>query len=417
MPGEIVVGLDVGTTKICTLVGETTPNGGVQITGVGVASCNGLRKGSVVDLSVTARSIKESVAKAAKQAQVEVNSVMVGITGEHVASMNTQGSVAITSSAGEITEVDLEHVIEQAKVILCPPDRQILHAEPRFYSVDGQKGIQNPLGMAGQRLDVEAHVVTVARSFVDNLAKAIERAGLAVAKEGFILESLAAAEAVLTPEEKQVGVALVDIGGGTTDLAVFHRGTVCYTAVIPVGGWNVSHDLALGLNIADEEAERLKIASGTALIDSVAEDDIVEVNRPGSDEPLPVPRQLLSEIIQPRMEELFEMVGQQIAEAGVGTPGAGVVLTGGTSLLSGAFAVAEGVFQDMEVRLGLPRCAGGIADSVAKPPFATSVGLVMMAARRNAEEHQRSEEGHLLSPVQRGFRRIVKGVFRSSPKR
>jgi cell division protein FtsA len=342
---------------------------------------------------------------------------MVGVTGEHIASMNTQGSVAITGSAGEITELDLEHVIEQAKVILCPPDRQILHALPRSYSVDGHKGIQNPLGMTGQRLDVEAHVVTASRSFVDNLVKAIDRAGLGIENNGIALASLAAAESALTPEEKQVGVALADIGGGTTDIAVFHRGTVCYSAVIPVGGWNVSHDLALGLNISDEEAERLKIEAGSALIESVAEDEIVEVNRPGSDEPIPIPRRVLSEIIQPRMEELFEMVGQKIAEAGIGAPGAGVVFTGGASLLPGAFAVAESVLKDAEIRLGLPRCAGGIADSVNQPPFATSVGLVMWAARRNAEAAHENEEGHLLSPVQRGFRRIVKGVFRGSSKR
>jgi cell division protein FtsA len=192
---------------------------------------------------------------------------------------------------------------------------------------------------------------------------------------------------------------------------------VCYSSVIPVGGWNVSHDLALGLNIADEEAERLKIESGMALVESVAEDDIVDVNRPGSDEPVPVPRRLLVEIIQPRMEELFEMAGQKIAESGIGTPGAGVVLTGGTSLLPGALTVAESVLDGMEVRLGLPRCAGGIADRVAKPSYATSVGLVMMAARRSVEETHGREEGHLLSPVQRGFRRFMKGVFRGSPKR
>ncbi|MBW3623551.1 MAG: cell division protein FtsA [Armatimonadetes bacterium] len=414
MPGEIVVGLDVGTTKTCAIVGEAGPGGSVELTGVGVTPCHGLKKGAVVDLVATTKSIRESVEKAARQAQVEIRTVTVGITGEHIASMNTRGNVSVEHPGDEISELDRDRALKQAKVILCPPDRQILHAEPSHYTVDGQNGIRQPVGMVGSRLEVEAHVVTGARSYVENIIKSVERAGLAVEEDGIVLESLAAAEAVLSPDEREMGVALVDIGGGTTDLAVFQKGSVCHSAVIPVGGWHMTHDLSVGLTVSEEEAERLKLEYGTALTENVPESEDVLVHRINSEEPTPLPRKVLAEILEARVEELFELIGKEIAEGCKGKPRAGLVITGGAAQLPGILVVADRVLKETEVRLGLPRCAGGVADSVAKPPYAAAVGLVMLAARRHEQVSQ--EDGHLLNPMNGWLKKVVRSVFKGDPR-
>lgn len=414
MPGEIVVGLDVGTTKTCAIVGEVRSGGALELTGVGVTPCHGLRKGAVVDLVATTKSIRESVGKAARQAQVEIRSVTMGVTGEHITSMNTRGNVAVEHPGDEISELDRDRALKQARIILCPPDRQILHAEPQFYSVDGQNGIRQPVGMVGSRLEVEAHVVTAARSYIENVIRAVERAGLAVEENGIVLESLAASEAVLSRDEKEMGVALVDIGGGTTDLAIFNKGSICHSAVIPVGGWQMTHDLSVGLTLSEEEAERLKLEHGTVLSDTVADTDDVLVKRLNSEEPTPLPKKLLSEILEARVEELFELIGKQLKENYRGKPAAGLVVTGGAAQLHGLLSVADRVLGETEIRLGIPRCAGGVADSVAKPPYAAAVGLVMIASRRHTGESE--EDGHLLNPMNGWFKKVVRSVFKGEDR-
>jgi cell division protein FtsA len=415
LPGEIVVGLDVGTTKVCAIVGETGPGASLHITGVGVTPCDGLRKGVVVDLAAATRSIKESVQTAARQAQAEVRTVTAGISGEHLLSEICKGRVNVADPNGGITGADRDRALDQAKARFDDTDRYVLHVEPRFYAVDGQSGILKPVGMVGRTLEYEAHVATAGRSFTENLLKAIERAGLAVAEGGWVLNSIASAEAVLSDEERQLGVAVADIGGGVTDLSVYQRGKVRHSAVIPVGGYHVTHDLSLGLQVAEEEAERLKLEHGSALVDSIDEKEIIDIRRPGSPEPIPLPRRLLPQIIEPRMEELFELIAQKISEAGAGKPGAGIVLTGGGALLPGAQAVAERTFGETEIRLGWPRCAGGIADSLAKPPFSTAVGLAMIAARHSESGSEEPEEG-LLHPMQSRLNRLFKAVFRGRGK-
>ena len=363
-----------------------------------------------MDLVATTKSIRESVEKAARQAQVEIRSVTVGVTGEHIASMNTRGDVAVENPGDEISTEDRDRALKQARVLLCPPDRQILHAEPRFYAVDGQNGIRQPVGMMGSRLEVEAHVVTAGRSYVENVIKSVERAGPVVEEGGVLLVSLAAAEAVLSPDEKEMGVALVDIGGGTTDLAIFHKGTIVHSAVIPVGGWHMTHDLSIGLTVSEDEAERLKLEHGTTLSHAVGESEDLMVRRLNADDPIPLPRKLLAEILEARVEELFDLVGQQIREGYKGRPPAGLVVTGGAAQLHGMLAVADRVLDGVEIRLVLPRCAGGVADSVSKPPFAAAVGLAMIAARRH--ERAPDEEGHLLNPMNGWIMKEARGIFR-----
>jgi cell division protein FtsA len=390
---DIITGLDIGTTKVCALIAELTEHGEILITGVGVAPSTGMKKGVVIDIDSTTRAVEEAVTKAARQAAREVESVYVGVTGEHIASLNSNGRIAITHPDREITHGDVDRVLEAARVIVLPPDRQILHAIPRSYSIDGQNGIRHPVGMSGTRLEVQTHIVHGATTFLQNVEKCVTRAGLEVTEA--VLEPLATGEAVLLQAEKDLGVCLVDIGGGTSDLAVFVNGEVYYSAVIPVGGNHVTNDVAYGLTVAHEEAERLKTESGSALAEMVSEEDVIQVRQIGREESRKLRRRALVQIIEPRMQELFDLVQVELRKSDCqGRIPAGLVISGGGSQLKGCVEVAQQVL-GVPVRIGRPHGVGGLGATLEHPMYATAVGLILYGARQSlAAQHPTHDRRH-----------------------
>jgi cell division protein FtsA len=374
-----VVGLDIGTTKVTAIVSEASPEGRVDVIGIGSTESKGLRKGMVINLEQTVDSIKRVVEEAELMAGVEIESSYVGLAGSHIKGFNSRAVVAITSKTREIGAEDIQRVIEAAKSIPLPPDREIVHVLPQEFVVDGQDGIDDPTGMNGSRLEVNVHIITASTTATQNVVTCVNRAGLEVVET--VLEQLAAAEAVLTSDEKELGVALVDIGGGTTDIAVFDRGAIWHTAVLPLGGDNFTNDVAVGLRSPIPEAEKIKRKSGCALATMVAEDDTIEVASVGGRKPRLLPRQVLSDILQPRAEEICHLVLQEIRRSGYeGVLNSGVVITGGSAALEGLPEVAERIF-DIPIRRGLPVGVGGLVDVIASPAFATAVGLVLYGYR------------------------------------
>ena len=335
MARDCIVGLDIGTTKVCTVVAEVEEPGRISIVGVGNSLSAGIRKGVVVDIDSAAQAIIDSVEKARAMSGYDISRVIVGVTGEHVASLNSRGVIAITHANREITEDDVARVQDQSRVIVLPPDREIIHAIPRSYSIDGQNGIRFPVGMSGTRLEVETHIVTGAVTFLQNVAKCVQRAGLIV--EATVLEPIATAESVLLDDEKRLGVVIADIGGGTTDVAIFVDGDIAYSSAIPVGGNHVTHDISVGLRASEEESERVKRAHAAATLDQLDPDLLFEVLSLGGDTPRLLPQHILAEIVEPRMHELFLMLRQEILKSGYyKTLPAGIVLSGGGSQLLGA---------------------------------------------------------------------------------
>ena len=380
---EIITGLDIGSTKVATAVGELNSDGRLELIGVGIAPSNGLKKGVVVDIEATVAGIREAADKAQRMSGEEMRSVVLAVTGEHISSLNSKGVVAITHSDRQILRDDVERVMEASRVVVLPPDREIIHAIPRTFSIDGQDGVRDPVGMSGVRLEVETHLVHGGVTFLQNSTRCAERAGLEV--EDIVLASLATSEAVLLPAERELGVVAVDIGGGTTDVAVFLNGEIYYSAVIPIGGEYVSHDIAVGLQASLEEAERIKVQNGCASESSCAEDETFEYCRLGTDEPRELPRKILAHIIEPRMEDIFEKVKQEIMKSGcMGLLPAGVVLTGGCSLFSDVVELGSRLI-GLPARVGLPQNVSGMADAVSSPIYSTSVGLVQYAARLMSE--------------------------------
>ncbi|MBI3946187.1 MAG: cell division protein FtsA [Armatimonadetes bacterium] len=377
---EIIVGLDIGTTKVCAVVGEVSKDG-VALAGHGLVPCEGLRKGIVVDIRATAEAVADAVAQAEKMTGYQIRSVAVGVTGQHVASCNREASVPIQKFR-DIAEEDVAQVLEAAERGVAADGREVIHNIPRLFSIDGHAGIRRPVGMSGSSLEVESHVITAQSSQIQNVIKCVHEADLSIVPHGIILEPLATARAVLTPDERELGVALVDIGGGTSDVALFRLGTVFHSAVIAVGGNHVTNDLAVGLRVARGEAERIKLAHGTALEESVDEAEAVAITPVGQPEGdgTRVPRRIIGEIVQPRMEELFELVQAEIERAGAaGQLPAGLVLSGGGSRLPGTLAVAARVL-GVPVRLGTPLDPAAATGSLNGPEFATGVGLVLYAA-------------------------------------
>lgn len=376
MPREqIVVGLDIGTTKVCTVVGHGDPRGKLSIAGVGTVPSRGIKKGVVIDVEDTVTAIRESVERARHMAGVEFGEAVVGVTGEHIHSSNRRGTVSIVGAGGMITGEDVDRAL-QAAVMDVPPDREIIHSLPRFFAVDGHRGVRRPIGMCGQRLEVETHVVTGTASFLQNVVQCSERAGLRCA--GLVLEPIATSESVATADERELGVALIDIGGGTSDIAVFTDGTIMHSLVIPVGGNHVTRDISIGLRTPFDLAERLKIESGVAMASMIPHGEALEVMTAGSGERQRLPRMILGEIIEARMSELLEM-----AREGMGTfrlP-AGVILTGGGSMLPGAVELAQEIFQ-LPVRLGRPINLAGWGEQVETPQYSTAVGLLRFALRQ-----------------------------------
>ncbi|MBI4589888.1 MAG: cell division protein FtsA [Candidatus Rokubacteria bacterium] len=374
-----MTGLDVGTTKVCAIIAEVTPLGGLNIIGVGTSPSRGLRKGAVVNIDSTVEAIKKAVGEAEQMAGVEVGSVYAGVSGGHIRGVNSRGVVAVSGKSKEVSPADLERALEAARAINIPPDREIIHVLPQTYVVDDQDGVKEPLGMSGVRLEVEVHIVTAAVTSVQNVIRSVNRAGLTV--QDIVLQPLASSEAIVSPDEKELGVLLIDLGGGTTDVALFRDGAIVHTGVLALGGDHISNDIAVGLRTPTAEAEELKKRHGCALTALVREEETIEIPSVGGRKPRALSRQILSEIIQPRVEEIFTLVARDLGRAGLQDAAvAGVVVTGGTSIMEGVPELAGQVF-DLPVRRGIPEGVGGLGAAVQSPIYATGVGLALYGLR------------------------------------
>jgi cell division protein FtsA len=384
MPREhAIVALDVGTTKICTLVAEVEPERTLNIVGVGTAPSHGMRKGVVVNIDEVAASIAEAVDKCERLSGYRVESAHVGVTGAHIAGMNTRGVVALSSSAHEIGPADVDRAMEAARVQAISHDREVLHVIPRGYTLDGQEGVRDPVGMSGHRLEAEIHIVTAATTSVHNLVRAVKRAGIHI--DELVLQPLASSEAVLTSAERELGVALADIGGGTTDVAIFVDNGVCHTAALNVGGNHITNDLALGLRAPFSIAEDVKIKYGAAIAAEVDPTEVVEVPTFDQEEGERISKQLIASIIESRVQEIFALIGAEIERAGyAGLLPAGLVLTGGTAELRDIRRLGRNVL-GLPVRVGHPGGVVGLTDTITHPAFATSIGLLLWAAGRHLE--------------------------------
>ncbi len=371
-----IVGLDIGTKKIAAIIGEITRENKVEIIGIGTAESRGLRKGVVVNLDSTVDAIKKAQEEAELMAGVEIDSAFVGISGAHIKSFNSRGVIAVSGKNREITHEDIKRVIDQSKALSIPPDREIIHIIPQEYVVDDQDGIKDPLGMSGIKLEVNVHIVTSATTSVQNLRTCVVRAGIEI--EGIVLNQIASSASTLTHDEMELGVGMIDIGGGTTEIAIFERGSLWYTSIIPIGGDNFTNDIAVGLRTPIPEAEKIKKKFGCASSPLLDEQETVEVPSVGKGKKARVlSRQLLADIIQPRAEEIFRLVDNDIKRMGYEKSlNSGIVLTGGTALLEGLEEVAEDIF-DLPVRRGDPTGVGGLMDRVSTPDYATSVGLIL----------------------------------------
>ena len=405
----VVTGLDVGTTKVCAIIAEVTPIGGVDVIGIGTSPSRGLRKGVVVNIDSTVEAIKKAVGEAEQMAGVEVGSVYAGVSGGHIRGMNSRGVVAVSGKTKEVGLADVERAMEAARAINLPPDREIIHVLPQAYVVDDQDGVKEPLGMSGVRLEVEVHIVTAAVTSVQNVIRSVNRAGLTV--QDIVLEPLASSEAILSADEKELGVLLIDLGGGTTDVALFRDGAIWHTGVLALGGDHISNDIAVGLRTPTAEAESLKKRHGCALTALVREEETIDVPSVGGRKARQLSRQILSEIIQPRVEEIFTLVARDLARAGLqDTPAAGVVVTGGTSIMEGVPELAAQVF-DLPVRRGMPEDVGGLADVVQSPIYATGVGLALYGVRTGALASASSGNGGLLSRASRRMKEWFGEMF------
>lgn len=394
---DIVVGLDIGTTKICTIIGEFNENNQIDIIGVGTHPSKGLRKGVVVNIDNTVEAVKKATQEAEHMAGLKVESVFAGIAGGHIKGINSRGVIAVSGKNKEISQADINRVIEAAKAIALPLDREVLHILPQEFSIDDQDGIKNPMGMSGTRLEAEVHIVTGAVTSAQNIVKCVQRAGLGV--NDIVLEQLASSEATLMADEKELGVVLIDIGGGTTDLAVFAKGSIWHTQVIALGGDNITSDISVGLRTPIQEAEEIKRKYGCTLSSLIEEGETIEVPSVGGRPPRVLSRHMLCEIIQPRVEEIFTIVDRELKKAGYEDLPGGAVITGGAAIMEGIPELAEQIF-DMPVRRGLPLRIGGLVDIVNNPMYATGVGLVLYGTRnRTHKRFARPDENGALDKV------------------
>jgi cell division protein FtsA len=379
---EIVVGIDVGTTKICTLVGRVEDEHSIRILGVGIEPSDGLRKGVIVDLAAATQAITHSVERAEQTSGLEIGSALVSLAGAHVSSVNSRGAIAIPG--GVIDATDVARTLDQARAIAIPHDREIIHVIQRGFNVDGQDGIHTPVGMHGYRLEVEAHIITAAAATVENLRQCVGSSGVEI--QGFVLNPLASAEVVLTEQERQMGVAVCDIGGGTTDLAIYVDGNVWHTMVLAVGGNHITQDIAHGLRLPVAQAEEVKKQQGHAVRSEIGAEEYFSIRPFGEDHPVRINRQDLAHIIEARTTEIFSLIMQEIKRSGYdGLLPAGMVLTGGTSALPGIKRVASEVL-NMPVRTAQPENLKGLVDRLNSPAFATSVGLLHWALTMHEHE-------------------------------
>ncbi len=381
---RIVAGLDIGTTKVCAIIGERNTDGDIEVIGVGETESDGLRQGVVTNVETTVDSISEALEEAQLMAGINVRGVYVGLAGGHIQSLNSKGVIAVSNGSREITPRDVERVIDAATAVSIPPDRELIHIIPQEFYVDGQDGINNPIGMTGVRLEAEVHAVTAAVTSAQNIVKSVHKAGYDV--EDIVLEPLASSYAVLDEDEKELGVALVDIGGGTSDLAIFSNGSIYDTEVISIGGEHVTQDVMKGLSTSSDDAEDVKINHGCARASMVSEDEIIEVPSVGGRASRELPRRRLCEIVEPRMEEIFRFIDNEINQSGHRSEIiAGMVSTGGASGMKGTVELGEQIL-DMPVRLGEPWGISGLIDVVSNPKYATGVGLVLYGYERSDED-------------------------------
>lgn len=395
MPGpELITGLDIGTTKIGVIIAEVEEGSQPKVIGVGTSPSDGLRKGVVVNLEKTVRSIETAIDQAEQMAGVKIDEVYVGIAGDHIRSFNGRGVVAVAGPESEITEDDVRRVIDAAKAVVMPIDREIIHIIPQEFIVDDQRGIKDPLGMSGVRLETEVHIVTGAITSAQNICRSVERAGLNV--KDLALEPLASSYSVLSEDEKELGVIVMDMGGGTTDIAMFFEGCIRHTAVVALGGGNVTNDIALCLRTPIDQAEIIKIKHGCALPSLIEDQDkTIEIAGVGGRSSRKVAQELLVDIIHPRMEEMFRLAAGEIRKSEFANlMTAGVVITGGAALIKGAVELAEEVF-DMPVKLGIPKGFSGLIDLAKSPIHATGVGLILYAIANRYELEGLLSEGEI----------------------
>jgi len=381
--GRMVVGLDIGTSKIVAIVGELGPEGQLEIIGIGSHASRGLKKGVVVNIDSTVQSIQRAVEEAELMAGCQIQSVFAGIAGSHIRSMSSHGIVAIRDR--EVFQPDIDRVIDAAQAVAIPADQKILHILPQEFLIDSQEGIKEPLGMSGVRLEAKVHLVTCAVNAAQNIEKCIQQCGLAV--DDIILEQLASSFAVLTDDEKDLGVCLVDIGGGTSDIAIFTEGAIKHTAVIPIAGDQVTNDIAMALRTPTQNAEEIKIKYGCALASLAGENETIKVPSVGERDDRDLSRQALAEVIEPRYEELFTLIQAELRRSGFeDLIPAGIVLTGGTSKMEGVVELAEEIFH-MPVNIGKPKSVAGLSDIVRNPIYATSVGLLQYGLGNDPQSH------------------------------
>ncbi len=387
---EIIVGLDIGTTKIAAVVGKLDEHGQVNIVGVGHSPSDGLRRGVVINIEKTVKSIHKAIEQAELMCGHKITTVYAGIAGDHIRSINSKGVIAVSGKDRIIDEGDVERVISAAKAIALPMDREILHVLPQEYIVDDQDGIKSPIQMAGTRLEAEVHIVTAAAASAQNIVGCIDAAGYSVAD--IVLEPYASSLSVLEADERELGVCIIDIGGGTTDIAMFLDGSIRFTSVIGLGGHHVTNDLSQGMRTPMDQAEDIKKKYGIAMQSLMEKDEVIRVPGVGGRAPREIARSILSAIIQPRMTEIFQLSLREMEKSGVvDSMGAGVVLTGGASLLEGVVELAERVM-GMPLKIGLPKAAGGLVETIQSPIYATGVGLIYYALKH---DDQKSEGEHL----------------------
>ena len=403
---NLIVGLDIGTTKICCIVGNMTEEG-LDIVGIGTSRSKGLRKGVVINIESTVSAIQKAIREAELMAGCEIKSVFAGIAGGHIRGLNSQGVIAIKNR--EVTSEDLQRVIDAAKAIAIPMDREVMHILPQEFIIDDQDGIREPLGMSGVRLEAKVHIVTGAVASAQNIIKSCNRAGADVAD--IVLEQLASSEAVLSSDEKELGVALVDIGGGTSDIAIFSEGAIKHTSVLSIGGDHLTNDIAVGLRTPMAEAEKIKQAYGCCLTSMVGKDETIEVPSVGGREARILSRQLLAEILEPRVEEVFSLVNREITKSGYGDLiASGVVITGGSAILPGMPELAEQVF-NLPVRRGNPLDIGGLTDVVNAPIYATGVGLVKYGSMNTQVQNFSIGEKNIFERVSRRMKEWFSEFF------
>jgi cell division protein FtsA len=405
---DIIVGLDIGTTKIAAIVAEYSPPSTVDIIGIGVAPSRGLRKGIVVDIDSTVEAIKYAIREAELMSGHQIDDAYVGIAGSHIRGINSKGVIAISGKNREIVKDDVDRAIDAAKAVALPMTHEVIHVLPQEYLIDDQEGIKKPLGMHGVRLEVCVHIVTGAITSAQNIIRCVNRAGIEV--RDIILEQLGSSHSIITQEEKDLGIAVVDIGGGTTDIAIFVDGSIRHTSVLSLAGDNFTKDIAVGLRTPISEAEKIKREYGCAMTSLVDENEVIEVPSVGGRKPRVISRQILSEIIQPRAEEVFDLIAREIHTSGYeDLISAGVVLTGGASLMEGMEEIAEQIF-DLPVRIGYPNSVEGLKDVVKSPIHATGVGLVIYGAQ-NRNIYRKPQESGFFYAIANRMRNIMSDFF------